>query len=84
VACTFIFLISIFLCWGIDAYAIIHADIDHLYSAMDGDKNMCGVSAGFENYPYLYITNFDEEDKSNIFKKAVCVDKCPMEVNEEI
>ena len=87
VACTFIFLISIFICWAIDAYAFLNGDLGMLFGAMDGNRNQCGISAGYEEYPYLFINllqDFGDKDQSNIFKKAVCVNKCPTAANDTI
>ena len=45
---------------------------------------MCGIGEVYKDYPYLYHQNFDEEDLSNIYKKAVCVNKCPITNTSEI
>tara|TARA_B110000285_G_C15078380_1_gene592046 strand:- start:975 stop:1187 length:213 start_codon:yes stop_codon:yes gene_type:complete len=45
---------------------------------------MCGIGEVYKDYPYVYHQKFDEEDLSDIYKKAVCINKCPITNTSEI
>jgi RNA polymerase subunit RPABC4/transcription elongation factor Spt4 len=45
---------------------------------------MCGIGEKYKDYPYLYYQSFDEDEKSMIYRKAVCVNKCPSNKDDEI
>uniref|UniRef100_A0A7S3N2V9 Choline transporter-like protein n=1 Tax=Strombidium inclinatum TaxID=197538 RepID=A0A7S3N2V9_9SPIT len=65
-----------FLTW----YGGKHGDMEKLLAPLDGDKNFCGYSAGFEKYDKLYISDFSNSlDFDAIFDSAICVSECPKE-----
>jgi len=61
----------------VTAYANKHGDLDKLMAPLDGDDNFCGISAGFEDYGHLYITDLSIASVNGIFDTAVCVKECP-------
>jgi hypothetical protein len=75
--CCGIFVFCIILSLIIDIYCIINGNYELIFSAIDGDGNMCGHQEFFEEYPLIYYTSLDEQDKRNIYKKAICVNICP-------
>jgi len=38
-------------------YGFIHGNVNKLLAPLDGAGNFCGVTPGFEKFPYLYLTN---------------------------
>ena len=50
-----------------------------LIAPIDGDKNICGVDAGYEDLPNLFIGDIHSavENPTDIFEFGVCVEKCP-------
>lgn len=41
-------------------YGYKHGNVKKLLAPLDGDNKFCGVDSGYEDYPKLYITDFDE------------------------
>jgi len=65
-------------------YGNKHGNVGKLLAPLDGDGNFCGYTAGFEDYPKLYITEFTALNPVDIFETAVCVKKCPMKGDKTI
>ena len=55
-----------------------------LLSPIDGDKNICGVTNGYQDYPYLFIGDISGAiaSKESVFMNGVCVKKCPATAEE--
>ena len=75
------FLVGMGACTG---YGYTHGNPDKLLSPIGGDGNICGVTPGFEEYPYLFIADINAALTGNIFKYGVCVKKCPQTAAEAI
>ena len=65
-------------------YGYQYGHPDKLLSPIGGDGNICGVSPGFEEYPYLFIADINMALTGNIFKYGVCVKSCPKTSQEAI
>ena len=50
-----------------------------LMAPIDGDKNICGITPGYEEYPDLFIGDINtvEKDMEDLFEYGVCVKSCP-------
>ena len=87
--CCFIFLVAIVGFFAASAYGYVKGDPSKLLIGWDSDKNGCGYTAGFEDYPYLYwpsnpsedllpaIKNLDIDAAMKILEYGVCVKECP-------
>ena len=78
-----VFLGAMGFCSG---YGYMYGHPDKLLSPIGGDGNICGVSPGFEDYPYLFIADINEalKDSTNLFKFGACVKSCPKTAQENI
>jgi hypothetical protein len=47
-----------------------------LIAPLDANDNFCGF-AEYADYPYMYLTDFDDADVAEIFVSGVCVKECP-------
>ena len=56
-------------------YGYMYGHPDKLISPIGGDGNICGVSEGYEEYPYLFIGEISEAvfHGATIFDYGVCV-----------
>jgi hypothetical protein len=61
----------------IDGY--VSGNPGKLLAPIDNNGQLCGYSAGVENYPYLYIPNIvaAAANPTNIFAYGTCVTSCP-------
>ena len=82
--CTDVFCCLLFLVFlsgmGFCTYYGYHnGDPSKLVAPIDGDRHICGVSEGYEEYPYLYIGDIHGAviTPTDIFEFGICVDKCP-------
>ena len=52
---------------------------DKLISPIGGDGNICGVTEGYEDYPYLFIADLSTAacNEASIFEYGICVKTCP-------
>ena len=52
----------------------------------NGDNNICGYTAGFEDYSKLYIDDISSAaaNPTNVFKWGVCVKSCPTDSTDSI
>lgn len=53
---------------------------------IDADRNICGYSPGYEDYPDLFIADILAaiNDPTEIFKYGVCVKECPSSADSTI
>lgn len=60
-------------------YGYINGDVNKLMSPIDSDGNICGVTPGYTDYPYLFIADISQaaSPTTNIFDYGVCVKECP-------
>lgn len=65
-------------------YAYSNGDVSKLTAPLDAANNFCGTTAGFEDYPYLYLTDFDDVNLQEIFTSGICVKECPATTDEVI
>jgi len=67
-------------------YGYVNGNPGKLIAPIDGDKNICGYSAGVEDYPKLYIDDISTaaSDPTNVFSYSVCVKSCPKEKTDAI
>ena len=65
-------------------FGYAHGDPNKLVSPIDGDGNICGVTDGYQDYPYLFIADISGVVASdeNIFINGVCVKKCPEDAEQ--
>ena len=66
------------------SYGYAAGNPNKLIAPIDGDRFICGVSPGYEDYPYLFIGDIHSavENPTNMFEFGICVDECP-ETREE-
>ena len=50
------------------------AQTNYIKYGMDSEGNFCGLSAGYQNYPYVFYNNIEG---TNWFPYAVCIASCP-------
>ena len=67
-------------------YGYINGSPGKLIAPIDGDKNICGYSTGFEDYPLLYIDDISKaaNNPTKVFSYSVCVKSCPSSVDDPI
>jgi len=75
--CLIIFLAAVASMGYCSWYGHTYGDVDRLTSPIDADLNICGITEGFEDYPYLYLTDFSSLSVTGIFGSGVCVKACP-------
>ena len=51
-----------------------------LITPVDGDGKLCGLSKGYETYPFLYYILTKDSKEA----RAVCVMECPTEIGQSI
>ena len=68
------------------AYGFMNGNPDKLLSPIDGDNKICGVTKGYEDYPYLFVADINEalKDSTNMFRYGSCVKACPKTAAENI
>ena len=81
IICCLIFsavVVGMFIC---TFYGYINGEPWKLIAPIDGDGNICGWTAGYEDYSHLYIgditTAADPSNIYNIFNYGVCAKECP-------
>ena len=72
--CNLIFLAATAGIGYIGYYAVSHGDPNLIMSPYDSTGAYCGVTPGYENYPYLWVQNLDS---SVWFAYTTCVSACP-------
>lgn len=67
-------------------YGYINGNPGKLIAPIDGSKNICGYSTGFEDYPRLYIDDIADavSNPSTVFSYGVCVKSCPTSATDVI
>jgi len=59
-----------------------------LVAPIDGDKNICGWTPGYEDYTHLLIGNIDAaaqpSNVQNVFDFGICVKECPTTTTDTI
>lgn len=65
-------------------YGKMNGDVEKLVAPVDANFKMCGQSPGYEGHRYLFVTDFSVSSAGDIFKKAVCVDRCPTGAGEKV
>ena len=67
-------------------FGMMNGHPDKLLSPIGGDGKICGVSPGYEDYPYLYVGDITKalKDSQRMFKWGVCVKKCPKTADEKL
>ena len=65
-------------------YGYIYGHPKKYTSPIDGDKNICGVTDGYQDYPKLFISDISGaiDSPESIFVNGVCVKKCPADAEE--
>ena len=65
-------------------YGIANGKPRNLIAPIDGDRNICGVTPGYEDYKYLFIGDISQGEKNldNIFDYGICVQACPKSAEE--
>jgi hypothetical protein len=77
--CTDVLFLFLFLALtaatGYSAYMIIsHAQANYINYGMDSQGNFCGLTPGYESYPYAFYSNIET---ANWLPYAVCIQSCP-------
>jgi hypothetical protein len=57
-------------------YGFKKGDVEKYVAPLDRNNHFCGIDAGFEDYPKLFLTNLIGSPKE-IFASGVCVKTCP-------
>lgn len=57
-------------------YGFKKGDVEKYIAPLDRDNHFCGIDAGFEDYPKLYLTSLFGTPQQ-IFGSGVCIKKCP-------
>ena len=67
-------------------YGYVNGNPDKLIAPIDGDKNICGYTDGYKDYPDLYIgdINLATADANGFFSYGVCVKSCPTSSTDTI
>ena len=67
-------------------YGYVNGHPSKLVAPIGGDGNICGVTEGYEDYPYLMIADISNvvEDADSIFEYGFCVKKCPESADDTI
>lgn len=69
-------------------YGYMNGEPWKLVAPIDGDSNICGYTAGYEDYSHLYIgqisTATNPTNIYNVFNYGVCVKECPKEKTDVI
>lgn len=77
------YFLYIFFCVGMvgaAAYGYMNGDPYKLISPIDYNKNLCGLTTGFETYEYSFYPAPDPNDPNTArYKYPVCVKSCPTE-----
>ena len=71
--CLLIFLAMVASMGYLGWYGNEHGDVNRLTSPIDADLNICGVTPGYEDYSYLYLSDFSSLSVTGIFASGVCV-----------
>jgi hypothetical protein len=73
---------------GCTVYGIKEGDVKKMVAPYDKDMKICGVDKEVKNFPSLYfpvLTVTSGENIANtLFKKAICVKKCPKTKGDKI
>ena len=82
--CCLVFLVFIAGMGVCTVFGYSHGDPNKLTSPIDGDRNICGVTEGYQDYPYLFISDISGAiaSSASIFENGVCVKKCPEDADE--
>ena len=62
-------------------YAYKNGNVSKLTAPLDAANNFCGVDEYYD-YPYLYLTDFDDTNIYAIFTSGICVSECPATLGE--
>jgi len=65
-------------------YGMTKGNLKKLLAPVNGDGILCGTSSDFNNYKYLYLTDFSISNVKNIFNSGICVEKCPEESTDTL
>ena len=84
--CCLIFTLFLVGMGFVSGYGFMYGHPDKLLSPIGGDGNICGVSPGFEEYPYLFIADINEalKDSTTMFMFGTCVKACPKTAQENL
>jgi len=79
VLCYVVFVIFMLSCLSFAIYGYINGNVGELLAPVDGAGNICGYTAGYEDYPYGYIWNikFAASSPTSFSDYMVCVEECP-------
>lgn len=78
ILCVIVFWLFIIVYGYTCVYAYGNSHPEKLLRPVNGDGDLCGVGA-LQDYPNLYYII----KKSNAKPRAVCVSKCPKEINDQ-
>ena len=93
--CCLVFLVAVIGFIAVSAYGWHKGDPAKLLIGWDSDRNGCGYTAGFEDYPYLYwpsnpasdlkeaIESLDVDKAISLLNKGTCVKECPTSKKSE-
>jgi hypothetical protein len=79
--CTDVFFLIVFVAFiaamgAIVVYSLTHGQIEKVLAPYDKFKHFCGHD-GYEDYPYMYLTDVDVTSASTTFGSGICVKECP-------
>ena len=93
--CCLLFLVAVTGFIAVSAYGWVKGDPAKLLIGWDSDRNGCGYTTGFEDYPYLYwpsnpasdlkeaIESLDVDKAISLLNKGTCVKECPTSKKSE-
>ena len=67
-------------------YGYVNGDPWKLIAPIDGDKNICGFTPGYGEYPKLYIGSIVKaaQNPNDVFAYGVCVKSCPESNTDDV
>ena len=64
------------------------AQVTLINAPIDGDNNICGVTKGYEDSPYLFVTKpsikYNLELGQGKYESGVCVSSCPSSSSDSL
>jgi hypothetical protein len=64
-------------------YGFKKGDVEKYIAPLDGNDNFCGIDAGYEDYPKLYLPKL-LGSPTDIFNEGMCVKECPQSTTSSI
>ena len=79
--CYFLYLFFCVGMVGAAAYGYANGDPYKLISPIDYNKNLCGLTAGFESYEFSFYPG-PTSSVSDRYQYPICVKSCPVEASD--